>query len=115
MCRAHVQHPWPPREVQEEVTALGIALGARREPCRAGGAAGVGGGSSTGVRRDWVRGIRVRLALRWPLQRWGRATAPASAGAGDAEAAPGAAGAECPAAATSAAMGGTAVADGTGG
>ena len=42
---AHVHHHWPPREVQEQVTALGVALGAWRESCRAGGAAGVGGGS----------------------------------------------------------------------
>ena len=48
MCHAHVHHDWPPREVQQEVTALGVALGARREPCRAGGAAGVGAGCSIG-------------------------------------------------------------------
>ena len=47
VCHAHVHHHWTPREVQEEVTALGIALGARREPCCTGGAAGVGGSSST--------------------------------------------------------------------
>ena len=49
---AHVHHHWPAREpeVQEEVTALGVALGARREPCRTGGAAGVGGGRSSSGR-----------------------------------------------------------------
>ena len=47
MCHAHVHH-WPLREVREEVTALGIQLGARREPCRTIGVAGVYGGSSTG-------------------------------------------------------------------
>ena len=45
MCQAHVHHHRLPREVQEEVTALGVALEARREPCRAGG---VGGGCSSG-------------------------------------------------------------------
>ena len=45
---AHVHHHWLPREVQEEVTVLGIALEARREPFCTGGAAGVGGGSRTG-------------------------------------------------------------------
>ena len=45
---AHVHHHWPPREVQEQVTALQVALGALREPSRAGGAAGVGCGCRTG-------------------------------------------------------------------
>ena len=49
VCHAHVHHHWPPREVQEEVPALGVALGVWREPCRTGGAAGVGGGSSIGA------------------------------------------------------------------
>ena len=45
VCHAHVHHhKWPPREVQEDVTAVGVALGARRELCRAVGAAGVGSG-----------------------------------------------------------------------
>ena len=49
VCQAPVHHYWPPREVQEEeVTALGIMLGARWEPCRTGGAASVVGGSRIG-------------------------------------------------------------------
>ena len=44
VSHTHVHHHWPPREVQEQVTAVGVALGAWRESCRAGGAAGVGGG-----------------------------------------------------------------------
>ena len=62
VCHAHVHHHWPARdpEVQEEVTALGIALGARREPCRTGGAAGVGGGRSTGGYGGIRRGVGLR-------------------------------------------------------
>ena len=57
-CHAHVHHHWPPRDVQEEVTALGVALGARRKSCRAGGAAGLGGGCSTVGLRGIGRGGR---------------------------------------------------------
>ena len=56
VCHAHVHHHWPPREVQEEVTALRVALGSWRVPCRTGGAAGVGGGRSAGGCRGIVRG-----------------------------------------------------------
>ena len=60
VCHAHVHHHWPPREVQEEVTALGAALGPRREPCRTGGAARVSAGRSTGsCRGDWARGLEL--------------------------------------------------------
>ena len=31
-CPAHTNHHWPPRDVQEEVIALGITLGARQDP-----------------------------------------------------------------------------------
>ena len=63
MCHAHVHHHWQPREVLEEVTALGVAMGARREPFRTGGAAGVVGGRSTGGcggigRGGWGCGVR---------------------------------------------------------
>ena len=47
MSHTHGHHHWPPREVEEEVTALGVVLGAWRELSRAGGAAGVGGGCRT--------------------------------------------------------------------
>ena len=92
-CHAHIHHHWPPREVHKEVTALRIALGARRELCRIGGAAGVCGSSSTGGSGGigWGGGGYGR-ALRWP----GAAVALASAGAAVAEAVPGAAAAECP-------------------
>ena len=48
VSHTHVHHHWPTREVQEEVTALGVALGACLKPSRSGGAAGVGGGYRTG-------------------------------------------------------------------
>ena len=71
VSHTHFHHHWPPREVQEEVTALGVVLGAWREPCCAGGAAGVGGGCRTGVCGGvWVRGEGLRRAVRLPLPRW---------------------------------------------
>ena len=74
MCHAHVHHHWPLQEVQEEVTALGVALGSRHEPWRTGGTAGVGGGrSSAGVgggrSTGGCGGIGPWRALRWPLPR----------------------------------------------
>ena len=39
----HIYNDEPPGKVQQEVTALGITLGARQEPCRAGEAVGVSG------------------------------------------------------------------------
>ena len=67
VCHAHFHHHWPPREVHEEATALGVALGARLEPCRASGAAAAGAGCSTGGAGDWDRGEGLQRALRWPL------------------------------------------------
>ena len=73
VSHTYVHHQWLPREVQEEVTALGVALGAWREPCRAGGAAGVGGGCRTAVcggGGGWARGEGLRRAVRRPLPHW---------------------------------------------
>ena len=57
MCYAHVHNLWPPREVQEEVTAPGVELVTRQEPCLIGGAAEVGGDRCIrrrgGRRRRW--------------------------------------------------------------
>ena len=63
----HVRHHWPPLKVLEEVTALGFALGAGREPLCTGDAAVVGGGCSTGgAPGDWARVVGLWRAMRWP-------------------------------------------------
>lgn len=48
MCRPHVFHHWMPREVQDEVTALGIRLEAQQDLFRAGAAVGACGSSTEG-------------------------------------------------------------------
>ena len=115
VCHAHVQHHWPPREVQEEVTALGVALGARREPWRTGGAAGVGGGCSTGACGGFGAGGAAMAGIAVAPAALGAAAALATAGAAAAEASPGAIAAECSAAAASPGVCDAAVAEGTGG
>ena len=116
VCHAHIHNHRPPREVQEEVTALGVALGARRELCRTGAAAGLEGvrssGGCGGMRCGaWgcMAGVPVVNTVL------GAAAAMATAAANAAEASPGAAAAQCPAAAALPGVGGAAVADGTGG
>ena len=110
VSHAHDHHYWPPREVQEEVTALGVALGAWRERSRVGGAAGVCGSSRTGGAGGGAMegGAVATSAL-------GAAVALATAGTAAAEASPGATAAECPAAAASPGVGSAAEAEGTGG
>ena len=115
MCHAHFHPHWPPLEVQEEVTALWVALGAQREPFRAGASAGVGGGDNTGgagglgVVGGATAGVAVATAAI------SAAAALATAGTAAAEASPGATAAECPAAPAPPEEGGAAVAEGTGG
>ena len=104
MCHAHVQHHKPPGEVQEKVTALGAVMGARREPCRTGGADGVGGGRRAGgcVSRPVLGGLMQWLSISTPTLRGdgamagdavanatpGAAAAVATVGAADAMASP---------------------------
>ena len=112
VCHARVHHHWPPREVHEGVTALGVGLGARRELCRTGGAAGMGGGRSIGGLEELNEGSGTMAGVGGATITLDAAAALATARA---EASPGATAAECQAAAASPVMGGAAVAEGTDG
>ena len=125
MSHTRVHHHWPPREVQEEIIALGTTLGAR-EPCLTGGAAGMGCGSSTrecggiGCGGEASAGAAAAgaapgAAAAGAAPGAAAASAEAVPGAAAAEAAPGAASAECQATATSVSEGGAAVAEGSDG
>ena len=68
MCHTHVHHHRPLLEVLKEVTALGVALSARHEPCRTGGtlewaaAAAPGGGGGVGAGGGAMAGVAVASA-----------------------------------------------------
>ena len=115
VCHSHVHHHWPPRQVQEEVIGLGFALAARREPCRTGGAAGVGRGHTSGGAEGLGAGGGSTAGGAVATAALGAAAALATAGTAAAEASPGVTAAECSAAAASPGMGGAVEAKGAGG
>ena len=112
---AHFHHHWPPWEVHEEATALGVALGARLEPCRASGAAAAGGGCSTGGAGGLGSGGGATAGVAVATAAPGAAAALAAAVSAATEASPGVTAAGCPAAAASSGVGGAAEVEGIGG
>ena len=111
VSHTHVYHHWPPREVQEEVTELGVTLGAWREPSRAGGAAAWAAATAPGGAGGLSAGGGATAGGAVATAALGAATALAAAGMAAADASPGATAAGCPAA--SPGVGGAAEAEGT--